>query len=99
MKENLDQLKEIDRILQSKEVHDNFELQNIFSKAKKAIENDEVQAISQLSQNLSLYLMTHQYKAPKNVIAFATKIAKEYHRERGKISTLNMLAMSFHGLK
>lgn len=99
MEEKLERLKEIDSILVSKEVAGNTELQQVFSKAKKAIENDEAQAIGQLSQNLSLYLMMHQYKAPKNVIEFATKIAKEYHRERGKISTLNMLAMSLHGLK
>ncbi|MBJ6744921.1 hypothetical protein JEQ21_00360 [Streptococcus sp. 121] len=48
MEEKLERLKEIDSIIVNKEVAENTELQQIFSKAKKAIENDEAQAIGQL---------------------------------------------------
>ncbi|MHB9781239.1 bacteriocin immunity protein [Streptococcus sp. 10F2] len=99
MKEKEDLIREIDKILGIPEMTTDIELKKIFSASKIAIEENQVQAISQLSHSLSLYLMTHHYKAPKNVIEFATKIANKYHRERGKISALNMLAMSFHGLK
>ncbi len=93
-----DVLKKIDEILKSDEVLKDDELKMIFSKSRISIENDEFRALGGLSNSLSLYLMTHQYVAPKNVIEFATFIAKVPHQERGKGSFLKMLAMSLVGL-
>ena len=64
-----------------------------------SIKNDEFGAIGRLSNDLSIYLMTHQYLAPKNVIEFAGLIAKIPHQERGKGAFLNMLAMTLANLK
>lgn len=94
-----DILKSIDEILASKEVVCNDKLQQIFLKAKNSIQNDELGSLGSLSNELSLYLMTNKYIAPKNVVEFASLIAKAPHQERGKGAFLKMLAMTLIGLK
>ena len=88
-------LKFIDKLLFSDEVSHDEQLKEIFMNGRTSIENDEFGA----SNDLSMYLMTHQYLAPENVIEFASLIAKTPHQERGKGAFLNMLAMTLANLK
>lgn len=92
-------LKFIDKLLFSDEVSHDEQLKEIFMNGRTSIENDEFGAIGGLSNDLSMYLMTHQYLAPENVIEFASLIAKTPHQERGKGAFLNMLAMTLANLK
>lgn len=87
-------LKQIDIILESNFIKNNIELQKIFVTAKKALKNNENDALARLSNNISWYLITHKYQAPKAVISFAQEISKEPHNTRGKIAFLQMLALS-----
>ena len=92
-------LNHIDNLLLSDEVSHDVQLKKIFLNGETSIKNDEFGAIGRLSNDLSIYLMTHQYLAPKNVIEFASLIAKIPHQERGKGASLNMLAITFSNLK
>ena len=92
-------LNHIDNLLLSDEVSHDVQLKKIFLNGQTSIKNDEFRAIGRLSNDLSIYLMTHQYLAPKNVIEFASLIAKIPHQERGKGAFLNMLAITFSNLK
>lgn len=92
-------LKSIDEMLSSDEIICNNVLQAIFLKAKDSVQSDEYGAVSGLSNDLSMYLMTNRFLAPKKVIEFAGMIAKEPHKERGKGAFLKMLAMSLVGMK
>ena len=92
-------LKFIDKLLFSDEVSHDEQLKEIFMNGRTSIENDEFGAIGGLSNDLFMYLMTHQYLAPENVIEFASLIAKTPHQERGKGAFLNMLAMTLANLK
>ncbi len=89
----------IDNLLLSDEVFHDVQLKKIFLNGQTSIKNDEFGGIGRLSNDLSIYLMTHQYLAPKNVIEFASLIAKIPHQERGKGAFLNMLAITFSNLK
>jgi hypothetical protein len=89
----------IDNLLLSDEVSHDIQLKKIFLNGLTSIKNDEFGAIGGLSNDLSMYLMTHQYLAPKNVIEFTSLIAKIPHQERGKGAFLNMLAITFSNLK
>ena len=53
---------------------------------------------AELSQSISLYLITHRYQAPKSVIDFGVWIASSSSKYRGKLSFLQMLALSLSGL-
>lgn len=87
-------LDQIDSILNSDYLKNNKELKSIFLKARKDIEQGDRGALATLSSNISWYLVTHRYKAPKAVIEFAQEIAKEPYKERGKLAVLQMLALS-----
>lgn len=85
---------EIDKLLATDEMRHHKELSRIFTKARKAIESGERDALARLSNALSWYLMTNHYEAPKPVIAFAQNIVKEPHKARGKLALLQLLALS-----
>ena len=89
-----DLLKEIEQLLQSGELAENTELSNIFLQAKESAALAELTWKSQLSQSLSLYLLTHQFRAPRQVLQLAQSIAKSPHQQRGKGAFLQMLAQS-----
>lgn len=91
-------LVQIDNILLSDYLKNNCELREVFLKARTSIEQGERDALARLSNNISWYLITHRYEAPKPVIEFAQQIAKEPHKERGKLALLQMLALSLTGL-
>ena len=59
----------IDNLLLSDEVSHDVQLNKIFLNGQISIKNDEFGAIGRLSNDLSIYLMTHQYLAPKNLLA------------------------------
>lgn len=92
-------LKQIDTILNSDFIQNNTELKKVFLEARKALENNENDALARLSNNISWYLITHKYEAPGAVIDFAQEIAKEPHKSRGKLAFLQMLALSLTQLK
>lgn len=94
-----DLLKEIKQLLESKDLAENTELRNIFLKTMDSRDKDELTWISQLSHNLSLYLLTHQFIAPKKVLDLAYSIVKSPHQIRGKGAFLQMLAQTLTGLK
>ncbi|MDQ8767691.1 bacteriocin immunity protein [Streptococcus ruminantium] len=53
---------------------------------------------AELSQAISLYLMTHHYQAPKSVIDFGVWIARTSYEYRGQLSFWQMLALSLSGM-
>ncbi|QHF55691.1 bacteriocin immunity protein [Streptococcus sp. DAT741] len=53
---------------------------------------------AELSQAISLYLMTHHYQAPKSVIDFGVWIARTSSEYRGQLSFWQMLALSLSGM-
>lgn len=77
------------------------ELHQVCSQALEQLEARERPdaVMAQLSQALSLYLMQHSYKAPEVIIDLGMWLAKAPHRYRGKISFLQMLAMSLQALR
>ncbi|WP_413384566.1 bacteriocin immunity protein [Streptococcus sp. zg-JUN1979] len=79
-------LETMDKILDSGVLVDDKALETIFLDARKAILSDHYGALASFSHKLSLYLMEHDYKAPKAVINLAKQIVKEPFKERGKIS-------------
>ncbi len=91
--------KAIEQLLNSGELAENEELRNIFLKARESTNMAELTWKSQLSQNLSLYLLTHQFQAPRQVLELAHSIAKSPHQQRGKGTFLQMLAQSLTHLK
>ncbi|TNY48586.1 bacteriocin immunity protein, partial [Streptococcus pyogenes] len=44
--------------------------------------------------DISWYLVLNKYEAPQPVIDFAQQIAKEPHKEKGKLAFLQSLALS-----
>ncbi|MGV3027969.1 bacteriocin immunity protein [Streptococcus hyovaginalis] len=90
---------QLEELLEIEGVQSNATLKKIFEQSKKDIEEDGHPALARLSNTLSFYLVTHQYKGPKEVIEFAGKLVKEPHKERGKLATLQMLALSLFQLK
>ena len=91
--------KAIEQLLDSGELAENEELQNIFLKARESTNMAELTWKSQLSQNLSLYLLTHQFRTPRQVLELAHSMAKSPHQQRGKGTFLQMLAQSLTHLK
>lgn len=87
-------LEQIDNILLTNYLKKDDDLKTIFLKARSAIGNGEREALAQLSNSISWYLVTHRYEAPKPVIDFAHQIVKEPNKERGKLAFLQMLALS-----
>lgn len=61
----------VEQLLQQKEINENSELSHLFRLAIQNLDrNEKYQTVmANLSQGLSLYLMTHHYQAPKSVIA------------------------------
>lgn len=53
---------------------------------------------AEISQSISLYLMTHHYDAPKSVVELGYWLAQSTPKYRGKLSFLQMLALSLTGL-
>ena len=68
----------VEQLLQQKEINENSELSHLFRLAIQNLDrNEKYQTVmANLSQGLSLYLMTHHYQAPKSVIDFGLWIAK-----------------------
>lgn len=62
----------VEQLLQQKEINENSELSHLFRLAIQNLDrNEKYQSVmANLSQGLSLYLMTHHYQAPKSVIDF-----------------------------
>lgn len=60
----------VEQLLQQKEINENSELSHLFRLAIQNLDrNEKYQSVmDNLSQGLSLYLMTHHYQAPKSVI-------------------------------
>lgn len=60
----------VEQLLQQKEINENSELSHLFRLAIQNLDrNEKYQTVmANLSQGLSLYLMTHHYQAPKSVI-------------------------------
>ncbi|WP_159582886.1 bacteriocin immunity protein [Streptococcus halichoeri] len=97
--ERTEWLKHIELLINSDSIKDNPELKNIFLTTYKALENNERDALARLTNHISWYLITHNYEAPKPIIDFAQQIAKEPHKERGKLAFLQMLALSLTQIK
>lgn len=87
-------LEPIEQILSSGVIKDNEKLRRVFLSAKESIEKGERDALARLSNDISWYLVTNKYQAPKEIIDFARQIAKEPSKERGKLAFLQMLALS-----
>lgn len=86
----------VEQLLQQKEINENSELSHLFRLAIQNLDrNEKYQSVmANLSQGLSLYLMTHHYQAPKSVIDFGLWIAKAPSQERGRLAFLQMLAQT-----
>lgn len=93
-KEVTEWVKQIDTILTTDDIRYNNALVKIFLKARAAIEKGERDALARLSNDISWYLVLNKYEAPQPVIDFAQQIAKEPHKERGKLAFLQSLAPS-----
>ncbi|HGP9172696.1 TPA: bacteriocin immunity protein [Streptococcus pneumoniae] len=86
----------VEQLLQQKEINENSELSHLF----RLDRNEKYQSVmANLSQGLSLYLMTHHYQAPKSVIDFGLWIAKAPSQERGRLAFLQMLAQTLQGFR
>ncbi|MGT2754314.1 bacteriocin immunity protein [Streptococcus ovis] len=86
--------KSVNQIPELKEMFQN-KLTEVYDLTK---EYDLIRFSANLSQTISLYLMTHHYSAPKSVIDFGVWIANSPSKYRGKLSFLQMIAMSLSGL-
>lgn len=85
----------VEQLLQQKEINENSELSHLYLDR-----NEKYQSVmANLSQGLSLYLMTHHYQAPKSVIDFGLWIAKAPSQERGRLAFLQMLAQTLQGFR
>ncbi|HEU3557621.1 TPA: bacteriocin immunity protein [Streptococcus pneumoniae] len=91
----------VEQLLQQKEINENSELSHLFRLAIQNLDrNEKYQTVmANLSQGLSLYLMTHHYQAPRSVIDFGLWIAKAPSQERGRLAFLQMLAQTLQGFR
>lgn len=86
-------------VLKDEEVRKNRQLYSLFAKSlSRYLENKDQQEIALLINDLSYYLILNHYSAPKVVIDFANRAQIEFHKSRGRASSLEMLVISAFGL-
>lgn len=93
---------ELMTVLSDCQVKKNSDLKSLFEKDVVALDESktdrEVMTLAaQLSQSLSIYLMSHRYEAPKSVVNFGTWLVKYSSLKRGQLAPLQMLAQSLAG--
>lgn len=96
-------IKRLEDICQDRNVLEIPKLSNFFQVRLKEMQDvttdyELLKFTAELSQSISLYLMMHRYQAPKSVIDFGVWIANSSSKYRGKLSFLQMLALSLSGL-
>ena len=80
----------------------NSDLKSLFEKDVVALDEaktdrEVITLAAQLSQSLSIYLMSHRYEAPKSVVDFGVWLSKYPSLKRGQLAPLLMLAQSLAG--
>lgn len=93
---------ELMTVLSDCPVKKNSDLKSLFEKDVVALDeaktDREVMTLAaQLSQSLSIYLMSHRYEAPKLVVDFGVWLSKYPSLKRGQLAPLLMLAQSLAG--
>lgn len=83
------------QVLEDSVVRQDDKLYQLFLEGYKQYQTDRTQAVlASLNYSISLYLLSHQYKAPQSVLDFAQASQRSFHQERGRASALLQLVFS-----
>ncbi|MFU2206551.1 bacteriocin immunity protein [Streptococcus pluranimalium] len=82
---------ELMTVLSDYQVKRNSDLKSLFDKGVVALDEaktdrEVVTLAAQLSQSLSIYLMSHRYEAPKSVVDFGVWLSKYPSLKRGQLA-------------
>lgn len=84
-------------ILADPEVQEHPDCLQLFVDAKNRLDKDEAEwfVAARLSESISLYLMTHEYKVPEKVLDFSKELASAPAKYRGAMSVPFWLTQLF----
>lgn len=88
-------LAQVEELKQQPEVLKSPKLKPLFDDLQEQLAKG---ALAAFSYAFSFYLMTNNYEAPKEVLAFASQINHHLPKQRGRGSAFKMLALSLMGL-